>query len=116
MHFTGTDFIDGVSNNSIGTRQGDGRNDRFLFTSFSVGYTISTKPKKKKFKPTLTPEQMDVIAMNDDEDGDGVSDWNDRCPHTPPGVAVDQFGCPLDSDGDGVPDHRDDEAGTLAGA
>ncbi len=116
MHFTGTDFLDGVSNNSIGNRQGDGRNDRFLFTSFSVGYAISTKPKKKKFKPTLTPEQMDVIAMNDDEDGDGISDWNDRCPHTPAGVAVDQYGCPLDGDGDGVPDYRDDEAGTLAGA
>ncbi|MBZ0205563.1 MAG: hypothetical protein K8H89_04515 [Flavobacteriales bacterium] len=116
MHFTGTDFIDGVSSNSLGDRKGDGRNDRFLFTSFSVGYAISTKPRKKKWKPTLSPEQMDAIAFNDDEDGDGVMDWNDRCPHTPPGVAVDQHGCPLDSDGDGVPDYRDDEAGTLAGA
>ena len=116
MHFTATDFIDGISDNSIGDRQGDGRNDRFLFTSFSVGYAISTKPKKKKFKPTLSPEQMDVIAMSDDEDGDGISDWNDRCPHTPAGVAVDQYGCPLDSDGDGVPDYMDDEAGTMAGA
>lgn len=115
MHFTGTDFIDGVSSNSLGDRKGDGRNDRFLFTSFSVGYAISTKPRKKKWKPTLSPEQMDAIAYNDDEDGDGVMDWNDRCPHTPPGVAVDQHGCPLDSDGDGVPDYRDDEAGTLAG-
>ena len=116
MHFTRTDFLDGVSDMSIGGRKGDDRMDRFLFTSFSVGYAINTTPKKKKFKPTLTPEQMDVIAFNDDEDGDGVMDWSDRCPHTPAGVAVDEHGCPLDSDGDGVPDHMDDEPGTLAGA
>ncbi len=116
MHFTTTDYIDGVTANSIGQRAGDGRNDRFLFTSFSVGYSINTKPKAKKIKSTLTPGQMDVIAMNDDEDGDGVADWNDRRPHTPPGVAVDVFGCPLDSDGDGVPDYRDDEANTTPGA
>ena len=47
VHFTGTDFIDGVSNNSIGTRQGDGRNDRFLFTSFSVGYTMRYQAQEK---------------------------------------------------------------------
>ncbi len=116
MHFAATDLIDGVTSGSIGNRKGDDRNDRFLFTSFSVGYAISTKPKQKKYKPSLTPEQMDVIAFNDDEDGDGVMDWNDRCPHTPPGTPVDAHGCPLDSDGDGVPDHLDDEAGTLPGA
>lgn len=116
MHLTRTDFIDGVSDLSIGDRKGDGSKDRFLFTSFSVGYAINTRPGKKKFKPTLTPGQMDAIAFNDDEDGDGVMDWSDRCPHTPAGVAVDGHGCPLDSDGDGVPDHMDDEPGTLAGA
>lgn len=116
MHFTGTDFIDGVSDRSIGNRKGDGNLDRFLFTSFSVGYAINPSPGKKKFKPTLSPGQMDAIAFNDDEDGDGVMDWNDHCPHTPAGVAVDAQGCPLDSDGDGVPDPMDDEPGTLAGA
>ncbi len=43
-----------------------------------------------------------------DEDGDGVSDKKDKCPGTPPGVAVDENGCPLDRDGDGVPDYKDD--------
>jgi OOP family OmpA-OmpF porin len=42
-----------------------------------------------------------------DSDGDGVPDSRDRCPDTPPGVAVDEHGCPLDSDGDGVPDYLD---------
>lgn len=117
FHFTGTDMIDGISDMSVGDRKGDGMTDRFLFTSFSVSYAIGmTKPVKKRFKPTLSPEQMDVIAYNEDEDGDGVMDWIDLCPHTPVGVSVDPMGCPLDGDGDGVPDFRDDELNTIAGA
>jgi len=55
-----------------------------------------------------------------DSDGDGVADRKDECPNTPPGVEVDEKGCPLDRDGDGVPDYKDecpDEAGSaqLAG-
>lgn len=49
-----------------------------------------------------------------DSDGDGVPDRKDECPDTPPGVQVDEKGCPLDRDGDGVPDYKDecpDEAG-----
>ena len=43
-----------------------------------------------------------------DEDGDGVPDRKDECPGTPPGVQVDEKGCPLDRDGDGVPDYKDE--------
>ncbi len=55
-----------------------------------------------------------------DSDGDGVPDRKDECPDTPPGVQVDEKGCPLDRDGDGVPDYKDecpDEPGSaeLAG-
>ena len=42
-----------------------------------------------------------------DSDGDGVPDRRDKCPDTPPGVQVDEDGCPLDRDGDGVPDYLD---------
>ncbi len=42
-----------------------------------------------------------------DSDGDGVSDDDDLCPGTPPGVIVDLFGCPVDMDNDGVPDYID---------
>lgn len=52
-----------------------------------------------------------------DSDGDGVPDRKDECPNTPPGVQVDEKGCPLDRDGDGVPDYKDDcpdEAGSAA--
>ncbi len=42
-----------------------------------------------------------------DEDNDGVRDEEDRCPNTPQGVKVDEFGCPTDADGDRVPDYLD---------
>src|SRR5210317_1782720 len=51
-----------------------------------------------------------------DSDGDGVPDYLDRCPGTPPGVAVDNSGCPFDSDGDGVADHLDKCPNTPKGA
>lgn len=43
-----------------------------------------------------------------DSDGDGVPDRKDKCPNTPPGVKVDEHGCPLDRDGDGIPDYLDE--------
>ena len=64
-----------------------------------------------------------------DTDRDGVPDYLDRCPNTPPGIEVDEKGCevvkkaepaepkpPADSDGDGVPDDRDQETFTPRGA
>ena len=50
---------------------------------------------------TLTP------FYSSDYDGDGVDDALDKCPDTPAGVIVDEFGCPVDSDKDGVPDYID---------
>jgi esterase/lipase superfamily enzyme len=46
-------------------------------------------------------------ALERDPDGDGVALSQDKCPNTPPGVAVDTNGCPLDTDGDGVADAQD---------
>jgi outer membrane protein OmpA-like peptidoglycan-associated protein len=51
-----------------------------------------------------------------DTDGDGVPDKQDRCPGTPRGALVDEFGCPIDSDGDGVSDGIDKCPGTPRGA
>ena len=50
-----------------------------------------------------------------DEDGDGVWDSDDACPHTPAGVQVDLLGCPVDTDRDGVPDYKDRCTGTPVG-
>lgn len=117
MHFTLTDLVDGVTDESVGQRQGSSGNDRFLYSSFSLGYAIPIAPRTKRSKITpLNSEELDLIVLQDDEDGDGVKDMVDECPGTPTGVQVDVKGCPLDSDGDGVPDHADDEAGTAPGA
>ncbi|MBL7952736.1 MAG: thrombospondin type 3 repeat-containing protein [Flavobacteriales bacterium] len=117
MHFTLTDLVDGVTDGSRDSRAGDARNDRFLFSSFSIGYTLPMKPAQKKAKMTpLNSEQIDQLAWMGDEDGDGVQDINDKCPYTPNGAKVDAFGCPLDGDGDGVPDHADDELNSAQGA
>ena len=51
-----------------------------------------------------------------DQDKDGVYDEFDRCPNTPLGIVVDQFGCPLDADSDGVPDYLDKCPDTPKGA
>ena len=50
-----------------------------------------------------------------DSDGDGIADYLDQCPNTPRGVKVDAHGCPLDSDGDGVPDYLDKCSNTPSG-
>jgi len=118
MHFTFDDKIDGITAASLGDRKGDAKNDKFLFSSFSIGYGISMdRKKKKKMKMTpLTKEELDLIVLNDDEDSDGVLDMIDECPHTPTGYRVDAKGCPNDRDGDGVPDEMDDEPDSAPGA
>lgn len=117
MHFALTDLMDGVTDASVGARKGVQGNDRFLYSSLSLGYTIPIAPRAKRSKLTpLSSEELDLIVLQDDEDEDGVKDFSDDCPGTPAGVKVDVKGCPIDSDGDGVPDHEDDEAGTIPGA
>jgi OmpA-OmpF porin, OOP family len=74
-----TDELDGASLNRRNDRFGGGR----------VGFFIKVGGEK-------------------DSDGDGVPDSKDECPDTPPGVKVDEKGCPLDSDNDGIPDYLDD--------
>jgi outer membrane protein OmpA-like peptidoglycan-associated protein len=64
---------------------------------------------------TITAGLSLYFGRNRDSDHDGVPDYLDKCPGTPPGVKVDAFGCPLDSDGDGVPDYLDKCPNTPAG-
>lgn len=51
-----------------------------------------------------------------DEDGDGVEDNKDQCPHTPDVATVDSVGCPIDSDKDGMIDGLDKCPNTPEGA
>ena len=58
---------------------------------------------------------VDMKGCPVDSDGDGVPNYLDKCPGTPQGVDVDMKGCPVDSDGDGVPDYLDKCPGTPQG-
>ena len=96
-------------------------------TSLFVAGSFVKGIDSKRMGKDVNDDQLQVTSIIEfafgkakDSDGDGVSDKKDECPDTPPGVQVDEKGCPLDRDGDGVPDYKDecpDEAGpaSLAG-
>ena len=112
MHFTFTDYIDGVTVKSLGNRTGNKSNDRFLMSSFSISYNFGIGKKDKTTETNFYEgvENVDFLALeNEDQDGDGVPDFSDSCQGTPPNVPVDVRGCPLDEDEDAVPDFKDDE-------
>ncbi len=112
MYYNQTDLIDNITNESIGERKGDAKNDRFLYTNFSLSYNISIKGKTKE--DILSEDLLANIndADTEDEDNDGVFDIVDRCPHTPEYAKVDEYGCPLDIDKDFIPNYRDREIET----
>ena len=113
IHFTFTDYIDGVTANSTGERKGTSANDNFIFTSFSLRYNL-TGPQETVDSTGNDPyKDVDYYALDQsDDDHDGVIDLKDSCAGTPKGVKVDLKGCPLDEDGDRVPDYRDLQLGT----
>lgn len=114
MHFTFSDFIDGVTHESLNTRAGDDRNDKILYSHFALTYDL-TLPKKGE-KP-IKPKEIDPIELYRqdtlDSDGDLVVDLADLCANTPLDARpIDEFGCPVDIDLDGIPDYRDEELNT----
>ncbi len=115
-YFSTTDYIDGISNKSIGDRSGTKRKDNFTYTSFSLQYDLISKrkPRSARFRDTLSNDSWLAIDT-EDTDQDGVPDMSDACQGTPVGAKVDERGCPLDGDNDGIPDYRDDELTTAAG-
>jgi hypothetical protein len=117
MHFTFTDYIDGVTSKSVGYRKGTSANDKFMMMSASIHYDLVVKHKEKEYIPVESGhyDGVDFAGLDKgDEDGDGVLDWDDYCHGTPAGVKVDAKGCPFDDDKDMIPDHRDDELPTPA--
>ena len=117
VHFTFTDLIDGVTSESLGNRIGDARNDKMLYTHIAMCYDFNIKSKKKP-KFDIIDEDSEKYYREDVEDADGdlIVDHMDKCPNTPQGVEVDEFGCPLDDDIDGVANSFDDELLSLEGA
>ena len=109
MYFTFTDYIDNVTGQSKGSRQGDPQNDKYLYSSVSIHYDLHYTPFEDEDNPEedgipLKKRQFDGA----DEDGDAVVDFLDDCPHTPDRASVDRNGCPLDTDNDGVPNYTDE--------
>lgn len=119
MHFGFTDLVDNVTSESLGDRAGNEGNDKFLFTSFSLNYNLQLGKDEDDSILDDEPFQVDstIIAQYnlDDEDQDGVIDFEDNCPGTPQGVIVNEYGCPDDTDKDGVPDYMDEEPNTEFG-
>lgn len=66
-----------------------------------------------KIEETPAPAPVDISG---DSDRDGVPNNLDKCPQSPAGVAVDQYGCMPDSDDDGILDYEDNCQGTPKGA
>jgi len=110
FHYTLTDLIDGYTRDGKEGRVGDSSNDFFMYTGISYHYDFFT-PKKPSSKDKRF-DAMEFESLDGDSDGDGVVEANDRCPDTPKGAKVDEFGCPVDTDNDGVFDHFDEQAST----
>ncbi len=107
-HWTFTDYIDGITDESRGVRQGNSRTDKFLNTYMRLTFNLTTPPHE-------TAEDFSGGDFGD-ADLDNVPDMIDLCPSTPLGVEVDANGCPLDSDGDGIADYKDLELNSLENA
>jgi len=112
-HYALTDMVDNVAFEGTSVK-GNRGNDSYLFTHVSFHFDLY-KPKRAAEGELLYPGAYDPIMFEDDDE-DGVVDWDDLCPDTPQGVSVDTSGCPLDSDDDGVPDYQDLEPDTRPGA
>ncbi len=111
MHFTFTDYIDGVTFMSKGNRQGNTKYDNFMMTSCSIHYNFgTTKRVKDKIENDERYKNVDFLAIDlADYDHDGVADILDSCQGTPRGVIVDEKGCPLDDDKDNYANYKDNE-------
>jgi hypothetical protein len=119
VHFTFTDNLDNISSSGAGQRQGDSKNDLFVYTSAAFSYDLGAPretPKNKKYS-NKDYRNIDFNAISvEDSDKDGVPDLEDESPDTPPQVAVDAKGKPLDGDQDGVADYLDKELNSAKSA
>lgn len=116
-YFSSTDNIDGIRGTS-GAIKGNKGKDNFTYFSAGLQYDLIAKKIRRAKTEADTIDYNDPYLMaifNGDKDQDNVPDISDACPDTPPGVGVDEKGCPADEDTDGVPDFRDDEKASPAG-
>jgi len=110
FHMSMTDYIDDLS------AKGTGLSNDIILNTY-VALTIDL------FSPADELVAVDnfrslkfTITDREDQDGDGIDDFNDECPDTPEiGVKVNYKGCPEDVDNDGVPDYLDKQNNTPSG-
>lgn len=114
IHFTFTDLMDGItpttSSAYVDQKRGNGRNDIFVVSGFSLSYNFQKVEPAEPFE-RFDDGPFDFLSTGNTEDfdQDGIIDLVDQCPNTPRGIEVDTTGCPVDTDGDGIPDYKDDE-------
>lgn len=110
FHFTVSDYIDNYSNGNSFLE-----NDFFNYSYVSMRLDMFS-PAEEIIAVENFKNVKFIVTDNEDEDGDGVDDFNDICPNTEPGIKVDFRGCPFDEDRDGVPDYLDKQKGTVLDA
>ena len=115
IHFTSTDYIDGI-NNSVKFPLGSGK-DNLLFTHIAIAYDFNSKKVIPPIDPLMDEISINLLLQDTlDSDGDSIVDHVDFCANTPPNTLVDQFGCPLDDDLDRVINSNDKELLSMEGA
>lgn len=100
LHIPFTDYIDNYKSG------GSANYDLILNTYISLSIDLFSAADEIAAVETFKNLKF-TITDNQDEDGDGVNDFNDECPETPAGVKVTFRGCPEDDDKDGVPNYLD---------
>lgn len=85
----------------------------------SLDYCLNTPQSSKAFVMKVDTRGCPVDSDGDgtpdymeDDDSDGVINYNDMCPNTLKGYPVNEEGCDKDSDADGIVDGREMEIGT----
>lgn len=124
------DFLFGFKQNFIATDRFDNteindNRDKYFFLNTGITLKIGSKDKNaiewtnpvnrlgvdKGLEGRVAKLEGRVDNLERDSDGDGVSDFFDKEPNTPPGAIVDGAGRTLriaiDTDGDGIPDFID---------
>ena len=61
-YFTTTDYVDGITNNSLGTRAGNSHKDNFVYTSFALQYDLVFVNSGKEII-TLIPASRNTFAV-----------------------------------------------------
>lgn len=115
LHYTFSDDIDHVSSQNTSGPTGNGMNDWFTYSYFTLHLDLFSSDKTLTMERFFAEVDLD-LTMIGDEDADGYFDAMDKCPNTPFGVEVDTAGCPVDSDLDRIPDYLDDEPNSRYGA